>query len=102
MQISPRGLSFTNHVSELRLEARQGTLGSWDAILQPEEARMRYILFSSALILSFELLGASIATAMLADSAIVKANSNSREVIQVLDGCGHHQHRNRHGHGVHY
>jgi hypothetical protein len=48
------------------------------------------------------LLGASIASAMPADSAIVKANSNSREVIQVLDGCGHHQHRNHHGHCVHY
>lgn len=61
---------------------------------------MRYIVFSSALILGFELLGASIATAMPADSAIVKAISNSREVIQVLDGCGHHRHRNRHGHCV--
>jgi hypothetical protein len=63
---------------------------------------MRYIVFSSALILSFELLGASIATAMPADSAIVKANSNSREVIQVLDGCGHHRHRNHFGHCVHF
>jgi hypothetical protein len=62
---------------------------------------MRYIVFSTALILSFELLGASIATAMPADgSAIVKANSNSRETIQVLDGCGHHHHRNHHGHCV--
>jgi hypothetical protein len=41
---------------------------------------MRYIAFSSALILSFELLGASMAIAMPVDSAIVKANSNSREV----------------------
>jgi hypothetical protein len=61
---------------------------------------MRYIVFSSALILCFELLGASIATAMPADSAIVKAISNSREVIQVLHGCGHNHHRNRHGHCV--
>jgi hypothetical protein len=100
VQISLRRLSFTNHVSELRLEARQATLGSWDAILRPEEAYMRYIVFSTALTLSFELLGASIATAMPADIAIVKTNSNSREVIQVLDGCGHHHHRNRHGHCV--
>jgi hypothetical protein len=63
---------------------------------------MRHIVFSSALILSFELLGASIAAAMPADgSAIVKANSNSREVTQVSDGCGHHRHRNHHGHCVH-
>jgi hypothetical protein len=62
---------------------------------------MRYIVFSSALILSFELLGASIATAMPADSsAIVKANANSRETIQVSDGCGSHRHRNRSGHCV--
>ena len=91
-----------NHVSELLLEARQDTLRSWDVILQPEEACMRYIVFSIALILSIELLGVSIATAMPADSAIVKANSNSREVIQVLDGCGHHRHRNHHGHCVHF
>jgi len=60
---------------------------------------MRYIVFSSALILSLELLGASIATAMPVDSAIAKAAaSNSSDVIQVLDGCGHHHHRDRHGH----
>jgi hypothetical protein len=63
---------------------------------------MRYIVFSSAFILSFGLLGASIATAMSVDhSAIVKANSDSKEVIQVLDGCGHHRHRNHYGHCVH-
>jgi hypothetical protein len=62
---------------------------------------MRYIVFSSALILSFELLGTSIATATPVDhSAIVKAISNSREVIQVLDGCGHYRHRNSRGHCV--
>jgi hypothetical protein len=63
---------------------------------------MRHIVFSSALILSFELLGASIAAAMPVDhSTIVKANSNSSDVIQVLDGCGHHRHRGPHGHCTH-
>ena len=53
---------------------------------------MRYIVFSSALILSLELLGTSIATAMPADgSAIVKANANSKETVQVSDGCGSHR-----------
>jgi hypothetical protein len=47
------------------------------------------------------LLGTSIATATPADSsAIVKANANSRETIQVSNGCGHHRHRNRSGHCV--
>jgi hypothetical protein len=57
---------------------------------------MRYAIFGAALILSLELLGASIATAMPANrNAIVKANST--DVIKVIDGCGIHQHRDKTG-----
>ena len=62
---------------------------------------MRYIVFSSALILSLELLGASIATAMpLAGSAVV-ASSSSTDVIEVSGGCGWFRHRGPHGHCTH-
>ena len=56
---------------------------------------MRYILFSSALILGLELFGTSIAAALPANGAIVKTNP-SRDAIQVMQGCGKH-HRDRAG-----
>jgi hypothetical protein len=57
---------------------------------------MRYIVFSSALIVSLELFGASIANAIPTNgSAIVRANST--DVIKVLDGCGKHYHRDKSG-----
>jgi hypothetical protein len=58
---------------------------------------MRYIVFSSALILSLELFGASVATALPANGGgIVKANS-SKDLIQVGGGCGRHRHRDAKG-----
>jgi hypothetical protein len=55
---------------------------------------MRYAIFGAALILSLELFGASIATAMPANgNAVVK--DNSTDVIQVMQGCGKHYHRDK-------
>jgi hypothetical protein len=49
---------------------------------------MRYFLLFGSLMVSLDLFGASIATAMPANgSAIVKADS-SKNVIEVFGGCG--------------
>jgi hypothetical protein len=54
---------------------------------------MRHIAFLATLIVSLELLGASVATAMPANKAVVKASSTN--LMQVMQGCGKHYHRDK-------
>jgi hypothetical protein len=56
---------------------------------------MRYAIFG-AFVLGLELLGPSIASAAMPaiGNAVVKASSSS-DVIQVMQGCGKHYHREK-------
>jgi hypothetical protein len=54
---------------------------------------MRYVVFLATMIVSLELLGASVAIAMPSNKAVVRASSIN--VIQVMQGCGKHYHRDK-------
>jgi hypothetical protein len=70
------------------------TTTSRTSYAQPEELKMRYAIFLGALIVSLDLLGASIANAVpVSGNAIV--NANSRDLIPVMQGCGAKYKRNK-------
>jgi hypothetical protein len=54
---------------------------------------MRYIAILVTVMVSLELLGASFATAMPTNKAVVRASSPN--VIHVMQGCGKHYHRDK-------